>query len=252
MRFTSLGSGSKGNCLLLESGDTCVMIDCGFTAKEALSRIARIGFDAANIDAILVTHEHGDHIKGVPVLAKRLNIPVYATFGTAAWQELYRQPFFQAVHLNARFSIGGLEIDPVAVPHDAREPCQYVVSDGQKCFGILTDLGSITPFVLQRYQHCDALFLECNHDEQMLAEGPYPPSLKRRVGGDWGHLSNRQAAALLNDLDLDRLQHVVLAHLSEQNNTPDLAMAALSEVLVGRDILVSADQVQGSQWLAVQ
>ena len=259
MRFASLGSGSKGNGTLVEAGDTCVLLDCGFTLKDTERRLARLGKTPADIDAILVTHEHSDHIKGVPAFANKYQTTVYASYGTGNYgarrgdsaKSLNQQSYFQAIQLNQNFSIGSLNISPVAVPHDAREPCQYVIAKGEKSFGLLTDLGSITPLVLAHYKRCDALFLECNHDVQMLADGPYPYSLKRRVGGDWGHLSNVQAAELLCGVGNERLQHVVMAHLSEQNNTPELAFSALSHVLKGRDILVSADQEQGLGWLDV-
>jgi len=233
LRFASLGSGSKGNGTLVEAGDTCVLLDCGFTLKDTERRLARLGKTPADIDAILVTHEHSDHIKGVPAFANKYQTTVYASYGTGNYgarrgdsaKSLNQQSYFQAIQLNQNFSIGSLNISPVAVPHDAREPCQYVIAKGEKSFGLLTDLGSITPLVLAHYKQCDALFLECNHDVQMLADGPYPYSLKRRVGGDWGHLSNVQAAELLCGVENERLQHVVMAHLSEQNNTPELAFS---------------------------
>ena len=140
---------------------------------------------------------------------------------------------------------------PVAVPHDAREPCQFVFSYRKKTFGLLTDLGSITPVVREHYQRCDALLLECNHDVTMLANGPYPYSLKQRVGGDWGHLNNQQAASLLEDAEVARLQHVVIAHLSEKNNTPALARMAIEPMLVNSDALLSADQEAGFDWLDI-
>jgi phosphoribosyl 1,2-cyclic phosphodiesterase len=251
MRFASLGSGSKGNGTLVETAETCVLVDCGFTVKDTVRRLERLGKVPGDIDAILVTHEHSDHIKGVPAFASKFNIEVYASYGTASYKSLYEKPFFRQIQLNTPFNIGQLHVSPIAVPHDAREPCQYVFSKGEKSFGLLTDLGSITPLVLAEYQQCDALFLECNHDVQMLADGPYPYSLKRRVGGDWGHLSNVQAAEVLSAVKLEKLQHVVLAHLSEKNNTQELALSALSDVLGGRDVLVSADQEQGLDWLVL-
>ncbi|MFT5033356.1 MAG: phosphoribosyl 1,2-cyclic phosphodiesterase, partial [Bacteroidia bacterium] len=136
-------------------------------------------------------------------------------------------------------------------PHDAREPCQYVFSNGKRRLGLLTDLGSITPFVSEQYRQCDALVLEFNHDCNLLARGPYPPSLKNRVGGDWGHLSNEQAADLLSTVELERLQHIVMAHISEKNNTVALAEAALRQVVASMDTAISADQEKGFDWLAI-
>ena len=251
MRFASLGSGSRGNGTLLESGSTCLLVDCGFTMRETERRLARLGRQVSDLSGILVTHEHSDHIKGVVPLARKYSIPVYATHGTAQYQGMSALASLNEVNTHGTFTVGDIEVTAVAVPHDAREPCQYVFGHGDRRLGLLTDLGSITQFVVDQYRYCDALVLEFNHDTDMLAMGPYPPSLKRRVGGDWGHLNNRQAAQLLAQLDVARLQHVVMAHISEKNNTVDLARQALHSVMQPSEAAISADQEEGFDWLAI-
>lgn len=249
LRFASLGSGSRGNATLVERGDTLLMVDCGFSCAEAERRLRRLGRSAAQLSAILVTHEHADHMGGVARLARRHRIPVWMTAGTAAMHRDGELPEQHGFNGHESFAIGELEIHPFPVPHDAREPCQFVFSDGAQRLGILTDAGSVTEHMVRSLDGCDALLLECNHDPHMLAIGPYSPRLKARVGGRLGHLSNPQAAALLARLDSRRLQHLVAAHLSDKNNTPELARQALQAVTGGGDDgLVIADQAQGFGW----
>lgn len=251
LRFASLGSGSRGNATLVQAGPTCLLVDCGFTIKETERRLACLGLTAADITALLVTHEHSDHIKGVGPLARRHGMPVYSSFGThyavAAGRKSLQGVHWHELRLGRPLMIGSIEVDPVAVPHDAREPCQFVFRYQAQQLGVLTDLGSVTEHVIKRYRGCDALLLECNHDVNMLANGPYPASLKRRVGGDYGHLNNRQAAALLERLECGRLQHLVLSHLSEHNNLPELALAAIAPLL-GHERIVVASQDAGFDW----
>ncbi|MBD2858310.1 MBL fold metallo-hydrolase [Spongiibacter sp. KMU-158] len=251
MRFASLGSGSKGNATLLETDSSCLLIDCGFTIKETERRMARLGRSPSDLSAILVTHEHSDHIKGVLPLARKYKLPVYSSFGTAEYDGMRAQECWRGLVLDSVQQIAGIAVTPVVVPHDAREPCQFIFEHRQRRFGLLTDLGSITPHIRAHYGNCDALLLECNHDVPMLRVGPYPPSLKRRVGGDWGHLNNEQAASLLESCEVPRLQHVVMAHLSEQNNTAELARAAVAPRLECSEALLSADQESGFDWLEI-
>lgn len=251
LRFASLGSGSRGNSTLVEWKEGMLLIDCGFSVKEATARLERLGKSPADLTAILVTHEHSDHIKGVAALSRRYNLPVYMTPGTYHSRDLGDLPNLQLIHAYAPFAINGLSVTPVAVPHDAREPAQFVFEYAELRLGILTDLGSITPHVETSYQACDAMLLEANHDPVMLACGQYPPSLKQRVGGQWGHLSNQQAAGFLQRLDTARLQHLVVAHISQKNNSVALAMAALAPVTLKVKQVTYACQDQGFDWLAV-
>ena len=248
--FASLGSGSRGNATLVRSENTLLLVDNGFTIRETERRLQQLGYDVEQLDAILVTHEHSDHIKGVGPLARKYQLPVYATHGTAQHDGLGRLPQLIDINPHRPFRIEDIDINPVAVPHDAREPCQFVFCHAGVRVGLLTDLGSITPFVVEQYRACDALMLECNHDPAMLSMGPYPPSLKRRVGSHWGHLSNQQAAMLLEQIDSRRLQHLVISHISEMNNTEQLAREAVTTVC-GDGPLHMATQDQGLDWQEV-
>jgi phosphoribosyl 1,2-cyclic phosphodiesterase len=252
LRFSSLGSGSRGNATLVAAGRTCVMVDCGFSVTETRRRLARLGKSPEDIDAILVTHEHSDHIGGVAALARRFGIPVWMTAGTSVVHGDTEVPSLDWFCGLEAFAIGDLEITPFPVPHDAREPCQFVFGDGASRLGVLTDTGSVTAHIRRQLDACQALLLECNHDTDLLAGGPYPPALKRRVGGHLGHLSNRQAAELLSELDTGTLRHVVAAHLSDKNNRPELARAALAAALgCASDWIGVADQAAGLDWRQV-
>jgi phosphoribosyl 1,2-cyclic phosphodiesterase len=251
MRFASLGSGSRGNALIVEAGDACVMLDCGFPIKQTIERLGRIGLAPEDVDAILVTHEHDDHVGGVARFAARMGIPVYATCGTkAAMGAKFDRVRVECFDPHAAFEIRGLKLDPFPVPHDAREPAQMVFDDGTHRLGVLTDVGVSTPHIVQMLSGCSALMLECNYDERMLREGPYPPSLKNRIGSRFGHMRNEDAADLLSRLDRSRLKHVVAAHLSEANNTPGLARAVIASALgsAPEDVLV-AHQDEGIAWI---
>lgn len=249
MRFASLGSGSKGNATLVQANGTCLLIDNGFSLHETETRLNRFGLTADVLTAVLVTHEHADHIRGVGPLARRYGLPVWTTHGTATCPGLGKMPALQLIDVHQPFVIRDIEIQAFPVPHDAREPCQFVFNDGKASFGMLTDTGSGTPHIRAQLSGCDALLLECNHDSDMLTNGPYPPALKQRVGGRFGHLSNNQAARLLAELDTSGLQHIVAAHLSEQNNTVAHAREALSNVLeCNQEDIDVADQVTGLGW----
>jgi phosphoribosyl 1,2-cyclic phosphodiesterase len=252
MQFASLGSGSRGNATLIEAGSTLLMVDCGFSCGETERRMARLGRSPEQLTAILVTHEHGDHLRGVPALARKYSLPVWLTGGTCLMLQDNRLPARHRLDGQARVAVGDIEIQPFTVPHDAREPCQFVFGDGNRRLGLLTDTGRITAHIRACLDACDALLLECNHDATMLAEGPYPARLKQRVGGPLGHLSNTQAGELLADIDASRLQHIVAAHLSERNNHPDLARAALAVALhCGSDWIGIAGQDDGLEWRSI-
>ena len=252
MRFASLGSGSKGNATLVEAGATLVMIDCGFSLRETVKRLARLGVEPAQLDGILVTHEHTDHCKGVSALSSKYQVPVYLTHGTHGSGRCDGAHHYHRFNCHEYFSIGCLDIRPVAVPHDAREPCQFHVSHGGLSLGVLTDLGSITPHVVESFSNCDGLVLELNHDVQMLQEGVYPYHLKRRVGGDWGHLNNHQGARLLEEIGHETLQQLVVAHISEKNNSREKAERALGEVLPSLEGVTWAEQAAGFDWLELE
>lgn len=249
MRFASLGSGSRGNGTLIEAGNTLVLLDCGFSIAQVEQRMSRLGKAPDDLTAIVVTHEHGDHIKGVGPLARRYDVPVWMTHGTARHERLGKLPELRYFNSHEAFAINDLELSPYPVPHDAQEPAQFVFGDGQRRLGILTDVGCWTLHIEQQLSRCDALMLECNHDGEMLFQGSYPVSLKQRVGGRHGHLSNAQAAELLGRLDNSKLQHLVAAHLSQENNHAHLAQQALAEVMgCAPDWIAVADQEQGLAW----
>lgn len=249
MRFCSLGSGSKGNALLVQSGNTCVMIDNGFSVRESERRLSAHGITPEDISALLVTHEHSDHINGVGAFARKYNITVHATRGTLSSRRLGELPSSKVLNCHKAFTIADLEINPFPVPHDASEPCQFIVGDGDRRLGILTDTGSSTPHIEETLSGLDALLLECNHDLEMLENGDYPFSVKERVAGDYGHLNNQQAAQLLMRIDTSGLQHIIAAHISEKHNTPGLAQRTLSEALnCQREWIAVADQFEGLSW----
>jgi phosphoribosyl 1,2-cyclic phosphodiesterase len=252
IRFAALGSGSRGNCLVVCAGRTRVMVDCGFPVSEIARRLARLALTPQDIDAVLVTHEHSDHIGSAAAFSRRYHKPVWLTAGTL---DALRDTAFHDVHIfhaHEQLALGDLHIKPYPVPHDAREPCQFLFSDGDRRLGLLTDAGSVTAHMQRTLDGCDALLLECNHDTGMLAAGPYPESLKRRVGGGLGHLANHQAEAMLAALDTTRLKHVIGMHLSEKNNTEALALESLSRALgCTPDWLDVARQDKGFGWRAV-
>ena len=251
MRFASLGSGSAGNALVVEVNKTRVMLDCGFGIADTVSRLGRLGLMPHDLSGIVVTHEHADHIGGVAGFARKYGVKVWLTHGTmTVWQSnVSRLPEFQLIDSHFSFAVGEMEVQPYTVPHDAREPVQYVFGDGDKRLGVLTDVGCSTPHIEATLSGCDALVLECNHDYDLLLNSRYPMGLKKRISGRNGHLENAVAAGLLAKLDQTRLQHVVAAHLSEQNNTPELAQTALAAVLNCELGWVGvADQANGFGW----
>lgn len=250
-RFASLGSGSRGNAMVVEARGTRVLLDCGFGPRELSARLARLDLDLGDFAAILVTHEHSDHSAGVFKCARRYGTEVILTHGTLAAMPRDRGalPLLRVIDSHRPFVVGEMEILPFTVPHDAREPVQFVFSDGRNHLGVLTDTGAVTPHIVETLRICDALVLECNHDPGMLANGNYSRMLKQRISGRFGHLDNQAAAALLGELKHSRLRHVVAAHLSEQNNTPQLARAALARALGCSDEWIGvATQEEGFAW----
>ncbi len=250
LRFASLGSGSSGNGLVVEVGNTRVMMDCGFTLADTKERLARVGLTPRDLTAIVVTHEHDDHMGGVARLAKRYAIPVYLTRGSAQWlPEDFPAVLVRLIDSHTALAIGDLSVEPFPVPHDAREPVQFAFSDGDARLGVVTDLGCITQHVVDKLSGCRALVIECNHDIDMLMTGPYPPSLKQRVASRFGHLDNSAARHLVECLDRSRLRHLIAAHLSQQNNTPALARRALATAACCEDDWIGvAGQAEGFAW----
>lgn len=233
MRFASLGSGSRGNALIVERGRTRLMLDCGYPARETERRLARLGLAPADLAGIVVTHEHSDHTAGAFKFARRHELPLWLTHGTLKGSpgDILALPQINIIDSHSPFAVGELQLLPFPVPHDAREPAHFVFSDGARRLGVLTDTGASTSHIEAMLSGCDALVLECNHDLGMLMGGDYPQALKARVAGRYGHLDNESSAGLLAALDRSRLQHLIAAHLSQHNNTPELACAALARVL---------------------
>jgi phosphoribosyl 1,2-cyclic phosphodiesterase len=257
LRFRSLGSGSTGNAALVAStsgGRTSrLLIDCGFGLRQLDLRLARAGLAATDIDAIFVTHEHGDHIGCAHSLSRRNRIPVWMSEGT--WLATGGRDFEGRLNLardDAEFAVGDIAVQPFTVPHDAREPLQLRCSDGARTLGVLTDLGHATAHVLSRLSGVHALLLEFNHDSELLANSAYPAFLKLRVGGKHGHLSNEAAADIARAVRHEGLRHVVAAHLSEQNNRPDIVRRLMAEALGGHEAeMLTASASEGSPWLDV-
>lgn len=251
MRFASLGSGSEGNALVVQAGATTVMIDCGFGVNETVARCARLGLAPESISAIVITHEHGDHVGGAPRFSRRFDIPVWLTFGTlSATESRWDGCMLRGFDSHDAFVVGDLEVQPFPVPHDAREPAQMSVSDGTRKLGVLTDVGETTAHIESSLADCDALFLEANHCETLLSQSSYPPSLKARIAGRFGHLSNAASAAMLQRIASARLQRVVAAHLSRQNNTAELVRTAFANAIGGHnDDIWVATQDDGVAWI---
>lgn len=250
MRFATLGSGSAGNAILVQHGATAVIIDCGLSARQVERRAAAIGFNIDALDAILITHEHDDHVAGAAALARRCGATVYTTHGTqrGAGDRFNKLPKLTIFEPEQPLNIGTLEVTPVIVPHDAREPCQFVLRAGDQRLGVLTDVGQITPHLERCYRELDGLVLEFNHDPELLAASPYPPALKTRIGGQYGHLSNLQAAQLLRRINTQSLRHFIAAHLSEKTNTRAHVEAHLRQSLPARLSWHIAAQSEPSPW----
>ena len=256
LRFRSLASGSSGNATLIEGSDglhrTRVLVDCGLGLRQLMARLAVEGIGPADLDGIFITHEHGDHIGCAPMLVARYGVPLWTSAGTAQYAAFAGlESALNLVRDGQLFAIGGIQFHPFTVPHDAREPLQLRCTDGDRVLGLMTDIGHVTGHALAALAGCHALVLESNHDVELLAQSRYPDFLKRRVGGQHGHLSNVQAAAALGALRHDRLNTVVAAHLSERNNRPDLVTRAFAAVLGCGEADVLLAERHGRGWLGV-
>ncbi len=252
-----LGSGSSGNALVIESGEGRILVDAGFSCKQIELRMAAVGLDPRQLDAVLITHEHGDHTQGVDLISRRYGLPIYLTAGTRDGLTLSEtaQSRTRLIASGRRFEVNGFEVEPFGLPHDAREPVGFLIEDSAgRRLGLAADLGSRTQLAWGRLRDLDLLILEANHDLEMLRNGPYPWALKQRVAGRHGHLSNREAADGLPELLNDRLRGVALYHLSRTNNLPAVAAATIGEVLLREGCkaeITVCSQHQPTEWLKV-
>ncbi len=256
MRFACLGSGSQGNATLVQAGKTTLMIDCGFSARETERRLESHDLEPAAITAILLTHEHSDHVGGAGRFARKHQTPVYCTSGTrkGMGDQIVKDVDITEFNSHEPLDFTDLQVTPVTVPHDAREPCQYVFSNDHFKLGLLTDTGCVTPHILEHYQACHALLLEFNHDSDQLQNNQqYPASLKQRIAGTQGHLSNAQAADLLSKLDCSSLQYFCAMHLSEKNNSAKTVRNIASQALgCEQEWITIAKQKSGFAWHQLQ
>ncbi|MEJ2471693.1 MAG: MBL fold metallo-hydrolase [Desulfuromonadales bacterium] len=237
MKVCLLASGSRGNAMLVDSGRTRLLIDAGLSARNIRQRLAQVGIDSGSITALLVTHEHSDHIRGLGPLVRQLDLPVYLQTDLArALPDVGKSSCVHEFADGETFTVQDVSIRPFAVTHDALTPVGFVISDATGKLGIATDLGVVTRLVTDCLQGCQTLVIETNHDEAMLRDGPYPWTLKQRVRSNHGHLSNSAGSTLLQDLLWPGLETVFLGHLSETNNRPELALAAVNRVLAGQSI----------------
>lgn len=250
LRFCALASGSRGNALLVEHNSSLVLIDCGLPLKVLRERLSVMGRSLEDIDALLVTHEHGDHSRGVGPFTRRAQVPVYATPGTAQSVKAIDQ--YQRIATSQPLEIGSIRVQPFTVPHDAREPCQFLFEAGGKRLGVLTDTGHITPLILATLAGCDALAVEFNHCGDMLENGPYPEAVKARVGSRLGHLNNRQASELVAEIAHPGMRWVVGLHLSENNNSPERVRLAAASVTgpAGVELHLAA-QDEPTRWMEI-
>lgn len=242
LQVASLGSGSSGNATLVRTSNTLLLLDCGFTLKETTARMAKLGLSPANLDGVLISHEHGDHVKGIGPLSRKFAKPVWLTHGTHNALRDHRFTHTNFINAHQGFKIGDIEIDPFPTPHDAAESCQYVFSNQNVRFACVTDLGACTPHVEEKLTGVTGLLVESNYDEHMLSTGPYPQSLQARIRSDFGHLGNVQAGQLVKRLDHAGMQVILLGHLSEQNNTDDAALSTIAEYLPKNDNRVTVLQ----------
>ena len=251
MRIASLGSGSRGNATLVQHSETTLLVDNGFSLKQFTRRLDRFDINPDSIDAVLLTHEHGDHSGGIERLCRNHGVPLWTAVGTARAALAADFEYHRLVAGHA-VTIGDIEVMPITVPHDASEPLQFIFHqlDNGKRLGILTDTGHITRHIVEAFSGLDALLLEFNYDPDMLATGPYPEMLKQRVGGDQGHLSNAQSIDLLRQIDTDNLVCLIAAHISEKNNTAAIVDRLIRQ-LGGMPVPVLASQNEGFDWISI-
>ena len=233
LRVCTLASGSKGNCIYVEGGGARLLVDAGLTLCETRLRLSHIGVRSEELTAIIITHEHTDHVKGIGPVGRALKIPIYMTAKTraAAHGWIGKGVTLREFEAGTPFEVAGLYIEPFSIPHDAADPVGFAFYSGPCKAGLATDLGYAPKLVTERLKGADLLVLESNHDPVMLKTGPYPWPLKQRVAGNEGHLSNEDAGKLLESLLHGGLRHVTLAHLSQINNLPELAFKSARSIL---------------------
>lgn len=245
-----LASGSKGNALYLSDGTTRLLIDAGLSGVELRRRMETRGLEPGQLDAVLLTHEHDDHIRGAGVMARRYDLPLYINPGTlaAATRRLGKITVTELFECGQSFQIGTIGVHPFSISHDARDPAGFVFEVNQTRVGLATDLGKATALVKSRLRDCDVLIIESNHDVEMLQTGPYPWPLKQRIQGRTGHLSNVQSCDLLNELTHPGLHTVILAHLSETNNTPAHVFSEIKSLFKDNTVRIQiASQREGTE-----
>lgn len=248
MQFATIASGSSGNCLYAANDDTHILIDAGISKKRIETGLSTFGVDGRDVDAVLITHEHSDHVQGIGVWSRKYHVPVYGTRGTL--NELKRmkslgaidESLFHEVRPGESFMIRNITVHPFSIPHDARDPVSYHLEDGHRRIGTVTDLGYFDESIIHELLDCDLLYVEANHDLRMLETGPYPYELKRRIAGNYGHLCNEMAGQLIGQLLNEHLQQVILGHLSKENNFPELALQAVQNELM-RHFLVNENEL---------
>lgn len=243
LRLYSIISGSSGNCSLITDGKANILIDCGTSGKRATEALESLAVPANRINAILVTHEHIDHTKGVGILSRKYNIPIYATEGTHTHSDFGKiaDEMIHIISPDITYDIAGIGITPFSISHDAYDPCGYVMSDENTRIGIATDMGIMTDAVMSRIRGCNSILLESNHDIDMLRFGEYPYALKQRILSDIGHLSNKAAAEAALELVKSGTEHIMLGHLSDKNNMPDIAQMETYNYLTDNDVNVGKD-----------
>ena len=240
LSICALASGSSGNAIYVESDGTKLLIDTGISARELTKRLSSLGVKPQELDGILITHEHGDHIRGLRVFTKNYHVPIYCTQNT--WYYLAEQGvserYQRIIHRDEVFEMDDLQIEAFPIPHDAVDPVGFCIANHTSKIGIATDLGHIPEYLRSKFRLAQLVFLEANHDVPMLTKGKYPQFLKERILGNRGHLSNDTAAAFIADLAEENLQKVVLGHLSKNNNTPEMAISAVQNRLENKSIKV--------------
>lgn len=249
--LAALGSGSAGNSTLIRSATTTLLLDCGFTLKETVARLEALSVSLADVDALIVTHEHSDHMRGVGPVSRKFGMPIWMTCGTyhACKDKKIAEPHL--FHAHESFTIGDITLDPFPTPHDAAESCQFVFSADGARFACLTDLGAITPHVKAKIADVNAILVESNYDIEMLKNGPYPYPLQQRIRSNYGHLGNEQAGEILKEMDHPNLNTILLGHLSERNNTAQHAYNTVCGYIERNERVTVLEQHHSSEWFDV-